>query len=209
MEDQMTDDKSYLSRLSERYNLLQTAYWRLDEEVTATARVLGDFMLVPPDGGDLKLHEGAQAMKDALDAAIAERDELRSALEMTRRAAGFPQDALTNDIRAERDAVFAERDKLRQILSGDEGAKAVFDKYASDIQAYADAADAAIAGRDDLRMHLAIFTSHYELWMHSHSPKACCPIAPRHTFGQLFAARAALTKDTELQKYTRANEEDQ
>jgi hypothetical protein len=40
-------------------------------EIDATARVIGDFMLVPPDGGDLKLHEGAQALRDALDAAEA------------------------------------------------------------------------------------------------------------------------------------------
>lgn len=36
--------------------------WR--EEVTSTARVFGDLMLAPPDGGGVKLHEGAQRLKE-------------------------------------------------------------------------------------------------------------------------------------------------
>jgi uncharacterized protein (UPF0335 family) len=51
-------------------------------ENDATARVIGDYMLVPPDGGDLKLHEGAQQMRDALNAALADVATLREAAKL-------------------------------------------------------------------------------------------------------------------------------
>jgi hypothetical protein len=80
---------------------------RADAEIDKTIRAIGDrFMLVPPDGGDVKPHEGAAAMASCLKAAEAIAAELDKALETLsgHRVEAFPSLADLPPVRAASEA---------------------------------------------------------------------------------------------------------
>jgi hypothetical protein len=89
---------------------------RTSAEIERIATILGPrFLLDPPDGGDVKPHEGVQRIADALAALTAERDDLRAKFD---RMDAVQHETLARAIRAEREVK-----SLRRILHCFNGAR--------------------------------------------------------------------------------------